>query len=103
MFDFNNQEKKDKYYRRAQEFLQEHELECFVIDRMQFGVKKNTYARIDLELFSRKTVSRSELLKAKRLEPFVVVRDRYTRRRPMEAETTKEKAYLLFELDEEDR
>lgn len=103
MFDFNNQDKKNKYYQRAQEFLEENELESFVIDRAQFGVKQNTYARINLEPFSKKTVTKDELARAKATKPFVVVCDRYSRRNPAAATPLRETAYLLFELDVEDR
>ncbi len=103
MFDFNNQKKKDKYYDRAQRFLEEQELRCFEIDRAQFGVKQNTYARIDLLPFTKKTVNRHELAKAKELKPFVVVMDRYTKVQHMQGLPLREKAYLLFELDAEDR
>lgn len=103
MFDFNNNERKAKYYARAEAFLKENNLECFSIDRARFGVIKNTYARIDLEPFSKKTVTREELARAKATKPFVVVNDRYTKVSPMRGESLRENAYLIFELDAEDR
>ena len=103
MFDFDNKEKKAKYYARAQAFLQENEIECFVIDKDRFGIKQNTYVRIDLEPFSKKTVSKDELCRAKQLKPFVVINDRFTRNRLMQGTSIRETAYLLFEIDEEDK
>lgn len=103
MFDFNNQSKKDKYYARADAFLKENQLECFVIDKCAFGVIQNTYARINLEPFSKKTVTKDELARAKATKPFVVVCDRYSKRNPASATPLRETAYLLFELDVEDR
>ena len=103
MFDFDNQEKKNKYYVRAAAYLKENNLECFAIDRSAFGVIRNTYARINLEPFSKKTVTKEELARAKATKPFVVVCDRYSRRSPATANPLRETAYLLFELDPEDR
>lgn len=103
MFDFSNQDKKEKYYKRGEAFLMENELTCFTVDRNSFGVMQNIYARINLEPFSRKTVTKEELLRAKQTKPFVTVNDRFTRRNPMNASSLRENAYLVFELDEEDR
>ena len=103
MFDFNNHEKKTKYYNRAETFLKENNLDCFVVDRTRFGVMKNTYARIDVEPFSKKTVTREDLKRAKDTKPFVVINDRYSRNPSMLGRPLRENAYLLFELDMEDR
>lgn len=105
MFDFSNQDKKEKYYKRGEVFLKENDITCFSVDRNSFGVMQNVYARINLEPFSRKTVSKEELQRAKSTKPFVVVNDRFTsiRPNPMKDSPLRENAYLVFELDEEDR
>lgn len=101
MFDFTD-EKKQKYYTRAEQFLKENDLECFGIDRSKFGVMGNRYTRIALHPFTKKTVSREELARAKTFAYVVVVNDRYTRKNSMEAAPLREKAYLKLPLDEED-
>lgn len=101
MFDFI-EENKQKYYIRAEQFLHENDLECFEIDKTQFGIIGNQFAKIALEPFSKKTVSKEQLARAKTYSYVVVVNDRYTRKSGMEVMPLKENAYLKLPLDEED-
>ena len=101
MFDFSD-EKKQKYFERAEQFLQENDLSCFQIDKVQFGIIGNRFAKIILQPFTKKTVNRSQLAHAKTFECVVIVNDRYTRNKGMEAKPLHENAYLKLPLDEED-
>lgn len=101
MFDFTD-EKKKKYFERAEQFLKENDLECFEIDKASFGVMQNLYAKITLQPFTKKTVSKEHLARAKTYAYVVVVNDRYSRKNSMEAMPLRENAYLKLPLDSED-
>lgn len=95
---------KEKYFQRAALFLQENNLECFLLDKERFSVQISACkVNIHLVPFSSKTVTKEKLAKAKLLERFIVINDRYTKPKKGECGVLRENAYILLDLDEEDK
>lgn len=102
MFDFS-EEKKEKYYLRAEMYLQENRLSCLKVDRDKFTVQgKEHLAKVYFVSFSKKTVTKKELEKAKTLDKIVITNDRTTKPKPGKPESIRENGYVELELDEED-
>ena len=102
MFDFAK-DRKEKYYKKAEEILSEAGLNCFVINRDCFAIVKNKEVKIYFIPFSKKTVSNEELARAKRIKNLHVVNDRNSKHDPLIGRPIRENAYILFEMDEEDK
>lgn len=95
---------KEKYFQRANLLLQENGLGCFLLDKERFSVQISARkAKIHLIPFSSKTVTKEELSKAKLLDCFIIINDRYTKRKKGECGALRENAYILLDLDEEDK
>lgn len=102
MFDFSD-ENKEKYYLRAEEYMQVNGMTGFEIDRERFAaLNKDHQVKIYFVPFYPKRVTRKELMHAKKLDKVVITNDRYTPRKKGDAASMRENGYILLEMDEED-
>lgn len=102
MFDFSD-ENKEKYYIRAEEYLAEHDLRCFQIDRERFGLQGLSHkVKIYFVPFSKQTVHKDKLIYARSLEQIVITNDRFTKRKKGAYNVLRENGYVELDLDEED-
>ena len=103
MFDFSP-EKKDKYYARGEQYLEDNAITYLHIDKTQFGVNGRTHeVRLYLIPFYRKTVTKAQLQHAKGLENIVITNDRFSRHKQGMPNPLRENGYIRLPLDEEDR
>lgn len=92
---------KSVYYKKAEEFLNEHNLECFKIDKDRFGfLSRDNLIKVYFLPFCKKTVTNKELLKAKEIENIVFTNDRFSKRKAGEPYQTRENGYLLLKMEE---
>lgn len=102
MFDLSD-ENKEKYYARAEEYIQLARMNGFEIDRERFAVLNATHqVRIYLVPFYPKKVTRKDLLHAKQLDKVVITNDRYTPRKKGASASMRENGYILLDMDEVD-
>ena len=103
MFDFSP-EKKDKYYARGEQYLEDNAITYLQIDRSRFGVCGRAHeVHLYLVPFYRKTVTKAQLQHAKGLENIVITNDRFSRHKPGTPYPLRENGYVRLLLDEEDR
>lgn len=97
------EETKLKFYRMAEKYLAENGLECLEINRDMFTYSgREKEVRIHLLPFSKKTVSKEQLLHAKTLKHVVITNDRYSRHKKGTVIQTRENGYVWFEIDKEE-
>ncbi len=98
MFNMNTIDK-NKYYKEAESFLKENNLDFLIIDKERFGfLSKDNLVKIYFLPFSKKTVSDKELLRAKNFKNIVFTNDRFTKRKAGEPYQTRENGYLLLKI-----
>lgn len=94
---------KNKYFREAEKYLKDANLECFKIDRDRFAFMYNDgLIKIYFVPFYKKTVSKEQLLRAKANPQIVITNDRYTPRKRGEPEMTRENGHMLLLAHAED-
>lgn len=94
---------KEKYYQEAEVYLKNNNLECLKIDRDKFSVlTKEGFVKIHFQPFYKKTVSKEQLLRAKRTPRIVITNDRYSSVKKGECGMTRENGHLLITLHKED-
>lgn len=92
-------EQKATFYKQAEEYLAENDLECLKIDRDRFAYSgKDHIVKIYLLPFNKKTVSREQLARAKTLDKVVIMNDRYSRPKPGTVIPTRENEYIKFDV-----
>lgn len=102
MFDLSD-EKKEKYYARAEEYMQENKMTGFEIDRDRFYALNSTHqVGIYFVPFYPKKVTKKELMYAKTLDKVVITNDRFSPRKKGASASMRENGYILLEMDEED-
>lgn len=104
VFDFT-QEKKDKYYNRAQNMLAAAGFGKIKIDRTMITVRGNDTVKIHTVPWNKSILSREKLKELKGLPDFHMVHDRYTKVKPGKQTVPRvyEFGYIELILDEEDR
>lgn len=99
MFSFST-EAKEKYYTRAEQYLVDNGIPCFLIDRERFGyLGREHVAKIYFVLFSSRMV---KLLSLKALDRVTITNDRFSRHKQGESKALRENGYIKLEMDEED-
>ena len=94
---------KSKYYREAEQYLREENLDCFKIDKDRFAFLYNDgLVKLYFVPFYKKTVTREQLQRAKKNPLIVITNDRDTKRKKGEPEMTRENGYLLLMAHVED-
>ena len=102
MFDFSD-EKKEKYYARAEAYMKETEMTGFEIDRDRISVNnKEHQVKIYFVPFYPQKVTRKQLQYAKKLDKVVITNDRFSPRKKGAPASMRENGYILLEMDEED-
>lgn len=98
-----SEEQKNKYYERAEKYLAENGLECMQISRSIFTVSgAEGIVKVHLLPFTKDTVSREQLLRAKALKHVTITNDRYSRHKKGTVIQTRENGYVWFEIDKEE-
>lgn len=102
MFDFSK-ETKEKYFARAEQYIEENQMNGFRIDRDQIAVMNSAHkVKLFFVPFYPRVVDRKDLMRAKKLDKVVITNDRYTPRKPGASASMRENGYILLDLDEED-
>lgn len=102
MFDFLK-ETKEKYFARAEKYIEENQMNGFRIDRDQIAINNSEHiVKIFFIPFYPKVVSKKALEHAKKLDKVVITNDRFTPRKKGESASMRENGYILLDMDEED-
>ena len=104
MFDFSD-EKKKKYFDRAEETLKAAGFGMLKIDRTKVMVCRNEKIQIHMFPWFKTVLPRERLKDLKAMPEFTVVHDRFSRWKPGQEKPLKgyELGYITLELDECDR